>query len=90
MSVNFRFEAAPKAKRARQADPQERAAADMLRENPGTEARVLEYDAPNTARQITTQINRGDRAAFPSGFRAKSREIDGKGVIYITYVGHQA
>lgn len=86
MPVNFKFEDAPAAM-TRVIDPQEIAAAEQLRKNPGQEARVFEYDAPKTASVTARLIKKGTRPAFGPGFSARARTVNGKGVVYVMYVG---
>lgn len=85
--INFAFEQAPKMTRFGTANPEEVRIAAQLRTHPGREARVFEYDEPKTAAMTARLIRRGERAAFGPGFEAKSRTVDGKGLVYVTYVG---
>lgn len=87
--VNFAWEEAPRMSRERLNGEEARIAA-QLREQRGREARVFEYDRSTTASMTARLINRGERASFGPGFRARSRTVDGKGVVYVTYVGEQS
>lgn len=72
------------------ADPEELAAAQMLRDDPGQSYRLFEFTgdrAPLKAASLASSIRKGERAAFKDGFSASARTIDGKGVVYVTYSG---
>lgn len=88
-TLNFKFEEAPKTDRnggGRTPDPREFEIAQQLRDNPGREARVFEFDKPKTATLTAQTIRKAERAAFrDGGFTARSRTIDGKGVVFVTY-----
>lgn len=89
-NINFAFEPAPKMTRLGAAHPEEVRIAAQLRTHRGREARVFEYDSPTTAAMTARTIRLGQRAAFGKGFEAKSRTVDGKGVVYVTFVGERS
>ena len=85
--VTPKKEDVPATRRIGRADPAEIEAADLLRSDPGQSYRLFEMDSPTAAGAIANQIRKGQRSAFRDGFTAQSRTVNGKGVVYVTYVG---
>lgn len=68
-------------------NPDEVEMANALREQPNAWARLFEFDNATKAGALSSQISTGQRAAFRAGFQAKSRTINGKGVVFVRFVG---